>query len=704
MSWPELREELDLLPGPTLPDGQPSWTLHDPVRNQFFRIDWPTFEVLQRWGQGDADAVAADICARTTLPMHPDDVTAVIQFISQNQLTRRVSAEQARQMAQLWQARQGTWWNWLLHHYLFFRVPLWHPDAWLGRWQGLAAWFTSRTFLGLSAAAGALGLYQVVRQWDLFSASLVDTFNWSGLAAYGVALIGVKFLHELGHAFTAKRQGCRVPTMGVAFLVMWPVAYTDTNETWRLTDRLARLKVAAAGIATELMIAVWATLAWALLPDGGLRSAAFVLATTSWVATVAINASPFMRFDGYFILSDALDLPNLHERSFALARWRLREWLFDLQEDPPEHFAPARQRALIAFAWLTWVYRLVLFLGIAVLVYHVAIKLLGILLFAVEILWFVLLPLYREVQAWRQRWPLIRQRRRSRFTLGLLGGLIALGLLPWPGLIGASAVLRPVDSWPVFAPAGARIDAMPVADGAPVAVQQPLLRLHVPDLAMRRQAASARLEGLRWQASASAFDADTRRQWLVNEERLAGAKAELAALDTEAAQLVPRAPYAGTFYRLDPDLHAGQWVSRKDKIGLLVRQGSAWQVETWLDEEAVQRVRVGDTARFLLPHAPLVPVSARVTQVEADATRVLPRPELAAPLGGHLLTREKEGRFIPERAVYRVVLSVSPRDMQASELDQHAWRGDLTIHGSWEAPLWRYVRQALSVLIREWGF
>ena len=82
----------------------------------------------------------------------------------------------------------------------------------------------------------------------------------------------------------------------------------------------------------------------------------------------------------------------------------------------------------------------------------------------------------------------------------------------------------------------------------------------------------------------------------------------------------------------------------------------------------------------------------------------LPRPELAAPLGGHLLTREKEGRFIPERAVYRVVLSVSPRDMQASELDQHAWRGDLTIHGSWEAPLWRYVRQALSVLIREWGF
>ena len=71
MSWPELREELDLLPGPTLPDGQPSWTLHDPVRNQFFRIDWPTFEVLQRWGQGDADAVAAWQAAGGRMPPAP---------------------------------------------------------------------------------------------------------------------------------------------------------------------------------------------------------------------------------------------------------------------------------------------------------------------------------------------------------------------------------------------------------------------------------------------------------------------------------------------------------------------------------------------------------------------------------------------------------------------------------------------------------
>jgi len=153
------------------------------------------------------------------------------------------------------------------------------------------------------------------------------------------------------------------------------MAYTDTTETWRLTDRWKRLQVAAAGIATELVVAIWATLAWALLPEGTLRGAVFALATTSWVATLAINASPFMRFDGYFILCDALDMPNLHERSFAMARWKLREWLFGLNAPRPEHFSPRKQAALITFAWVVWLYRLVVFLGIAVLVYHFFIKL-----------------------------------------------------------------------------------------------------------------------------------------------------------------------------------------------------------------------------------------------------------------------------------------------------------------------------------------
>ena len=472
MPLPRLRDELDLLPGPVLPDGQPSWTLHDPVRGQFFRIDWPSFEVLQRWALDDPAAMAEAISSQTTLQMGAADVVAVVEFLVGNQLTQPFGAQTAAQLAQRYAQMHGTALKWLLHHYLFFRIPLWHPDAWLGRWQGVAGRLYSRGFAQLTALALVLGLSQVARHWDAFSASLVDTFNWEGLAAYGVALFVVKLLHELGHAFTAKRLGCRVPTMGVAFLVMWPVAYTDTNDSWRLTDRMQRLQVAAAGIATELMVAAWATLAWALLPDGALRSAAFVLATISWVATLAINASPFMRFDGYFILSDWLDLPNLHERSFALARWKLRETLFDLGEDPPEHFPRRQQWGLIAFAWATWIYRLVLFLGIAALVYHYFFKLLGVGLFLVEILWFVLLPFVHEWQAWRQRWPVLRTRGRSRVSAAILLALVLLVLLPWPGRVTGSALLRPDEVWPVYATSGAQVQALPFADGAQVAAGQ----------------------------------------------------------------------------------------------------------------------------------------------------------------------------------------------------------------------------------------
>ena len=702
---PPLREELALLPGARLADGQPSWTLHDPLRNHFFRIDWPTFEVLQRWGMGDSELIAQAVSRTTTLRMEAAEVQDVLQFLFGNQLVQTAGVHTPRQLAERLNKLQGSAWKWLLHHYLFFRIPLLRPDAWLGRMQGLAGLFYSKTFACLTAAALLLGLSQVLRHWELFHATLVDTFNWEGLAAYGVALFGVKLLHELGHAFTAKRLGCRVPTMGVAFLVMWPMAYTDTNESWRLTDRWQRLQIASAGIAVELIIAAWATLAWALLPDGAVRSAAFVLATISWVGTLAINASPFMRFDGYFILSDGLDMPNLHERSFALARWQLREWLFDLGEQAPEHF-PARQHAaLVAFAWATWAYRLVLFLAIAVLVYQFAFKLLGILLFVVEILWFVLLPVQRELQAWRKRWPAIKQRRRGRISAGLLAGLLLLVVLPWPSLITVSAVFRPAEVWPVYAPAGARLDSLNYSDGELIAEGALLMQLYAPDLAMRKQALQVKLERVRWRAAASGLDAESRGQMLFNEAELAGAQAELQALETELAAYAPRAPFKGRLRDVDPDLQPGQWLSRKERIGVLVRGEGQWVVETWLDEDALRRIAVGDSAHFSTDGAAGPVLALKVQVIDGDVSRVLPRPELSAHLGGHVLTREKNGLLLPERAVYRVTLALEPQSQaHLGELAHHSWRGKLTLHGRWEAPAWPYLRQAAAVMVREFGF
>ena len=695
---PPLRDELSIAAGARLADGQPSWTLHDPVRNLFFQIDWLNFELLSRWHLGDPRALLAQASAETTLEPDADAINELLRFLSDNQLLRPAPGTAAL-LAEAERKRRGTWQQWLLHNYLFLRIPLFKPDRWLDWLLPHLRFLLTARFLRFTAVAGIIGLACVYREWDRYSATLMDNLTWQGMLAYGLAIAFAKGSHELGHALMAKRYGCRVPTMGIAFLVLFPMAYTDTNEVWKLPRRSQRLAVAGAGIVTELAIAAWATLAWAWLPAGGARQIAFLLSSTTWISTLAINASPFMRFDGYFLLSDWLGLPNLHGRSFALARWDLRERLFALGEPAPEHFPPHQRRGLILFAWAVWIYRLVLFLGIAALVYHFFIKVVGILLFAVEIGWFVALPLMHELAAWRARWPQLKTRPRARRSavLALLAG--ALLVVPWPGRIFGSGLLQPREQLSLYAPPHAMLAGPVPAEGSRVAPGQALLHMAAPDLVARGTAAGARTGTLSWQSAAAGLNAATRKDWQVLDDQLAHARAEQSTVRADAARYAPRAPYAGTLLGIDPDARPGEWLKNQELIGELVADGP-WQVVTYIDEDDVQRIRKGDRALFIADGMAGPAVRLRVAGIDRDASRTLKEPELAALFGGHVLVHEKYGIFYPERAVYRVLLEVDGEYRP----DLRIWRGRVSIAAEWEAPILRYARSALAVVWREAGF
>lgn len=155
----------------------------------------------------------------------------------------------------------------------------------------------------------------------------------------------------------------------------------------------------------------------------------------------------------------------------------------------------------------------------------------------------------------------------------------------------------------------------------------------------------------------------------------------------------------------DPDLHEGQWLARQEALGMLVRDDDPWLVETWLDEAAVARIEAGQRARFVAAAGSGPSLALTVTAIDRDATRVLPRPELAAQHGGHVMVREQDGQLRPEQAVYRVQLAIDPADARQLAIHgQHAWRGHLSIDGHNESPAARYLRQALAVLVRETGF
>jgi putative peptide zinc metalloprotease protein len=697
---PPLREELSLHPGPALPSGEPSHILEDPVRNQYFRLDWMTFEILRRWSFGNAEDIVHAVRSATPLQIDTGDVLAVLQFLGINQLLRPDPLASVKGMARQYLAARGSWHQQLLHHYLFFRIPLLKPDRWLARIAPAFEWAFSAGFARLTLLALLIAGVQIYRDWERFSTTLADTFTPTGMLAYAIALASVKCAHELGHALTAKRYGCQVPSMGLAFLVLWPVPYTDTNAVWRLPDHRKRLKVAAAGITTELVIAIWSTLAWTLLPDGLLRSIVFPLATTTWLATLAINTSPFMRFDGYFLLSDWLDMPNLHARAFALARWDLRERLFALGAPVPEYFPRRRHIGLILFAWGAWLYRLSLFLGIALLVYHFFIKAVGIFLFGVEIVWFVFRPIANEIIAWRKLWPQLKNSKRARRSALLLALLALLFIVPWPTRIQASGVVRAKDIFPIHAPVHAQVLALPVAEGAEVKAGQVLMRLGTAENDKRRQALEAQIERLRWQVSSvAAFDAEQRSRIAVAREELATAEAQWNDIAQDAARYQPVAPFAGRLRDLEPDLAPGAWVRKDERLAVLVGQSGS-EAEAFLDEESVQRVAVGDTARFYPDGLAGPSLQLVVTGIDQDATRILPNGMWAAQLGGSIAAREKQGAWYPEHAAYRVAFTV--RDGAANTTQ--ALRGHIVIAGKWEAPGMRFLRNLLSVFWREFGF
>lgn len=647
---PPLREDIRLHPAAPQRDGSPAWTLHDPVTNRFYLIGWPEFEMLSRWRLRAPGRIAASTSSETPLDVDESDVLRLAVFLQNHQLVRVTDADGVARLGRMAAVRREGPLRWLLHHYLFFRIPLVHPQAFL---RGALPWIAfvfAPWFRWLVVGCAAGGLMLAARQWDTFVHTFSDTLSLEGLAGYLVALVVAKTLHELGHAFMATRLGVRVGHMGLAFLVLWPMLYTDTSESWKLADRRDRFRIAAAGMATEFALAGFATLAWSLCDDGALRSALFFLATTSWVLTVGINASPFMRFDGYFLLSDALDMPNLHDRAFAIARARMRRLLLGWSDADPEIFPPTTTRFLVAFAWITWAYRLLVFLAIAVAVYHLFFKLLGIFLFAVEIGWFVARPLIAEFSVWRARRDEIVPSRRWGLY-GLLGGVFLVLVVPWRTSVHAPGWMHADRQLVVYSPLPARVASLRgegrVAAGEAIAVlDSPDLRLRAAQYERLADALALQLDQAVGRRDGTERRALFARQWAEQAEEARSRRTELARLEL-------RAPFAGRLTDIDHAARSGVWVNGEQPLAVLV-DDALWVVDAYADQRDVARLSSGAEATFHPSGDPMGARSGRVIGIDGTRTLRLPEPLLSTAFGGAIpVLQGGEGR-VPRDALYRV--------------------------------------------------
>uniref|UniRef100_E1T930 Peptidase family M50 n=1 Tax=Burkholderia sp. (strain CCGE1003) TaxID=640512 RepID=E1T930_BURSG len=698
---PSLRQELSLTPGAATPDGAPTWTLYDPAGNRFFQIGWPAFEMLSRWQLDDGEAIVASVNAETTLHLTIDEFESLVRMLHQQHLLVPAGPADTGRLASAAAARKLSHAMWLLKHYLMIRVPLWRPMPFLKRFARYAEIAYRPGFWIVVALTGLTGLVLVSRRWDEFVHTFHGYADLRGLIAIGVALGCAKVLHEFGHAFTAHRYGCRVPTMGVALLVMVPVLYTDTTEAWKVPGRAERLRIGAAGMLTEVALAAFATLAWSVLPDGPMRAGAFLLATTSWIGTLTINASPFMRFDGYFLLSDWLDMPNLHDRAFAFGRWWMRERLFGLGDPQPEPCAPRRRRFLIAFSFATWLYRLTVFFSIALVVYHAFFKALGLALFCVEFGWFIARPVVRELSAcWRAR-AALRWRRETRRT-ALVGALLfGVLVLPWHGGVSAPAVLGPLRAQGLYAPEAAYAtgDAPIAHDGQRVRAGQVLVVLSSPDLAHKLQAAQADETLLRWQVAQQPFDDRLLEQGVALRRRWDAARETVAGLTAQVGQLTLRAPFDGTV-QTDESLAPFTWLPRGEHVFDVVGPVGV-KGEAFVNEDDAARVSAGDRVTFVASVPEMGALTCKVAAVDRVNVATLDTPSLASVYGGPLPVQVQPNthQFVPLSATYRVRIDACPVD--------EAWPreivGEATIGGSRQSFAWRGLKWLASVFQRESG-
>ncbi len=694
--WPTLREDLSLYNGPRSPDGTPTWTLYDPAVHRYFRLGWLEFECLQRWTLGDADTIAQAISHDTPIDVDVLDVEEVGKFLVNYQLTKPQGAEASVLFARKRKAAQPKFWTWLLHNYLFLRIPLIQPDRYLKKALPWVRYLFHPYFIKFLFFALFIAIYLVAEQWTTFSHSLLYVFTPEGVLATAGMLSLSKVIHELGHAFTASHFGCRVPTMGIAFMLGFPMLWTDVTDAWRLPNRQQRLLIDGAGMLAELTLAVFATLLWTVLPDGAFRTGTYLLASTAWLITLTINLNPFMRFDGYYLFSDWLDIANLQDRAFALARWRLRENIFAFNLPPPELWHSKRRRLLIAYAYGTWLYRLILFTGIAWAVYHFFFKALGLALFAVEIGWFIVRPMIKEIAAWRE--IIITRKSNLQPRLTWLIPLCALALLfiPWRSHVLMSGLLHAEAEFTLYSSEPAQVRRVLVHEGETVQPGQILVELNSPDLDFNIASAERKLAELTEQLASQSLERDLAWHNPMDIEALQSARAELNGLKEAQQKLTLRATFAGYLRDLSDILQEGEWLAKDEALGVVETPKAS--VVAYGEEADLRLLQIGAKGRFYPEGGDVETFPVKIMAIDQTGTRQLARAELASTYGGEIAVREDEQQhLIPEQAVYRVLLQTEAPTLK----ETISIRGRLAIETPPESIMGRIFRSTIAVLIRE---
>ena len=625
--------------------------IFDPAAENYFKLSVPAWQMLSRYDRDMSVKEFGERLRRSGIPAESVEILTLKQFLVQNNLLTPDAETFAAQAAQRREAKNKHLWLKVASAYLYFKLPPLHPQPFIDKIKPCIGFIGSKYFFWSLAIPAILGYLLAFRNLPGIRAMLEDSFSWAGLVKYFLAVILLKIIHESGHLAANMHFNCRVRAIGISVIFLYPRFFSDTTDSWRL-PRKQRLLVDAGGLLSEVLCGGLAALAWCYLPPGNLQSTMFFIFAVSTAGTILVNGNPLIRFDGYYILCDILNIENLMQRSSEYLKQFNRHWLFRVGPAPQEE----RPLLMFSFGIAAFIYRFLLYTSIILVIYNSMIKAVAILLLFLEVFTIFILPFYNEVRIVKALSKRAGTRANLFFIFVLLGaaGLVLFMPLSWrtrlPGEV----------TCPEAAPVTVLENGYLAADAPdkPVRVRagQTVLKLVSPKLDMeldRRRAILKENEVLlQQQLNTEATFGDS----MLTRQKILSEKARIADLEKRKNRLNISAGNDGVFVPRYSELSSGAALFTGMIAGVI--NPSEMRVTAYASDEQLARLKSGMRVifRFRDSNEDCEGVISRINPVPA----VFTQSPLLSVAGGDIPVQSvpgKPGEFTPKHTMFKVEIT-----------------------------------------------
>jgi putative peptide zinc metalloprotease protein len=580
------------------------------------------------------------------------------------------------------------------------RFALWDPEDFLNRHFHKVKWIFSKRIGLIWLLLMIYTAVEAVQHWPQIN----HHFGINALSPYNLLLIfllypPIKFMHELGHAFSAKLEGGEVHEMGINFLLFMPVPYVNVSAATHFRSRYKRILVSAAGIIVESFLAALGLLLFLAAQPGLVQNIGFNIFLIGGISSLFFNGNPLLKYDGYYILADTIGIPNLFQRSANYWQYLFRRYLFGMRDAVSPVSAPGEASWFVVYSLLSLVYRL----GILWFIISIVTEkffYLGVVLAIWLISLQILRPLYKAV-CYLLTSPALQTKRHRALTassLIMLTLVAVIGFLPIPSYTLSEGVVWQPDEVRLRAAHDGFVEAIMVENNQSVTVGTPLLALHDPFLQSEVRIAQARVREL--EARYRASRANNHFQAGIVKEELRVAESELRFIREKSSAMSVDAFKNGELVLLEADDLPGRFLRKGDLLGYILddEQPTVRMVVTQ-DHIGQLRQQVTDI-KIRFASEPGRDFNAEILRQAPEATNRLPSAALATTGGGQLIaTTDSENQLKSQEKVFLVDLMP---DFQGHQIPLGTRAYVRVSHGS-EALASQWYRRLRQVFLRQFN-